>query len=67
MIWNSITQQYWTSEEIRRVNDLLEDHGRMAPLARVAMEFRPETPTYEPPELWTTLWPGDGSPPGYAG
>ena len=62
VIWNSITQQYWTSEEIRRVNDLVEDHGRMAPLARVAMEFRPETPTYEPPELWTTLWPGDGSP-----
>ncbi len=61
VIWNSITQQYWTPEEIRRVNHLVDDHGRTAPLARVAMEFRPETPTYEPPEIWTTFWPGDGT------
>lgn len=62
VVFNSITAQYWPAEEIRRVADVLDAYGSGAPLARVALEFRPNTPTYEPPELTTSYWPGDGSP-----
>jgi hypothetical protein len=62
VVWNSITQQYWPGEEIRAVQEILEAYGSSAPLARVAMEFRPDVAGYEPPEITTELWAGDGTP-----
>jgi hypothetical protein len=62
VVWNSITRQYWPAEEIRGVQEVLVAYGSSAPLARVAMEFRPDVAGYEPPEVTTELWAGDGSP-----
>jgi hypothetical protein len=63
LIWNSITQQYWPADEVARVQELLEQTGAQRPLARVTMEFRPDVPAYEPPEVRTVYWYGDGTPP----
>ena len=63
VVWNSITQQYWPPDEVAAVSELLSERGARAPLARVSMEFRADSGPKEYPELRTTLWSGDDSPP----
>ena len=61
VVWNSITQQYWPSEEVAAVADLLAVRGATAPLAQVSLEFRHDADP-GPPEIRTRLWTGAASP-----
>lgn len=60
VVWHSITQMYWPADELARVADLLDDHGRSRVLADVGMEFA-AVGTQQQPEVRTRVWRGDGS------
>lgn len=42
VVWQSITQLYWTPEEIETVDQVVTEHGRQHTLARVVMEYDPD-------------------------
>ena len=59
VVWQSITRQYWPVEEVDRVERALQEAGRTAPLAHVAMEYPPNSPTAE---LSIRIWSGGTAP-----
>jgi hypothetical protein len=63
VVWHSITQLYWPASEIDAVRTALNAYGQQHRLAEVAMEYPPGGGRADQPEVLTTLWSGDGSPP----
>jgi hypothetical protein len=63
VVWHSITQLYWPASEIDAVRTTLSAYGQQHRLAEVAMEYPPGGGRADQPEVLTTLWSGDGSPP----
>lgn len=47
VVWNSVTEQYWPSDEQDRVHDLLAEAARRLPLAHVSMELAQSQPGAE--------------------
>jgi hypothetical protein len=39
VVWQSITRQYWPSDEVQRVNDLIKSAAARSPVAHVSMEY----------------------------
>ncbi|WP_375425293.1 DUF2332 domain-containing protein [uncultured Friedmanniella sp.] len=42
VVWQSITQLYWSPEEIATVDEVVLEHGREHTVARVVMEYDPD-------------------------
>jgi len=63
VVWHSITQLYWPQEEIDRVHDVLEQHGKHSRVAEVGMEFDVHAAEDAKPQVSTDLWdPGAKQP-----
>lgn len=70
VVWQSITQLYWSAEEVALVEGSLAEHGARHRLGRVAMEYDPDpdlgpTPPAHAtkPGVRTELWtPGTAAP-----
>jgi hypothetical protein len=59
VVWHSITQMYWPSDELAAVERILTSYGARQPLGEVSMEFDPHGPREAKPELRTRLWNPD--------
>jgi hypothetical protein len=59
VVWHSITQMYWPSDELAAVERILTNYGARQPLGEVSMEFDPHGPREAKPELRTRLWNPD--------
>ncbi len=62
VVWQSITQLYWPTEEIDVVQSVLNAHGADHALGQVLMEYAPHAPRDSKPEVSTTLWPPGRAP-----
>jgi hypothetical protein len=63
VVWQSVTQLYWPTEERAAVRQLLDQHGARAAVAHVAMEYEDGATPADWPVLTTTLWqPGTSDP-----
>jgi hypothetical protein len=63
VVWHSITQMYWPSDEVTAVEGILSCYGAQHRLGEVSLEFNPDSPRGAKPELRTRLWdPGSGRP-----
>ncbi|HVK36150.1 MAG TPA: DUF2332 domain-containing protein [Microlunatus sp.] len=63
VIWHSVTQLYWPAAEVAAVRAALSAYGRDHRVAEVGMEYAPDGVAGEQPEVRTSLWSGDDSPP----
>lgn len=54
VVWQSITRQYWPTEEVARVESAIQAAAERSPIAHVSMEY-PETAAAYPAEL-TVSW-----------
>jgi hypothetical protein len=63
VVWHSITQMYWPTEEVAAVESVLTSYGAQQRLAEVSMEFDLRDPQGAQPEVHTRLWnPADNRP-----
>ena len=56
VVWQSITRLYWPADEVRRVQQVLDDFGAEHELGQVCMEFPADGSPGTQPEVRTTLW-----------
>lgn len=56
VVWQSITQLYWPTAEISRVQQVLADFGAERPLGQVRMEYTAMGWPTAKPEVSTNLW-----------
>ncbi|HVD81634.1 MAG TPA: DUF2332 family protein, partial [Propionibacteriaceae bacterium] len=56
VVWHSITQMYWPSDEVTAVEGILSCYGAQHRLGEVSLEFNPHSPRGAKPELRTRLW-----------
>ena len=61
VIWHSITQLYWPTEEVTAVESMLTSYGAQRRLGEVSMEFDLRDPQGAQPEVRTRLWNPDDS------
>jgi len=61
VVWQSVTRQYWSTEEVQRVEEVIETAARGTTMAHVSMEY-PDLGRTDQAEL-TIAWshPGSGS------
>ncbi|MDN5772075.1 MAG: DUF2332 domain-containing protein [Microlunatus sp.] len=63
VVWHSVTQLYWPPTELAAVAATLSAYGREHRLAEIGMEYAPGGARNQRPEIRSTLWSGDCSPP----
>jgi hypothetical protein len=63
VVWHSITQMYWPTEEVMAVESILTNCGAQHRLGEVSLEFDLRDPPGFKPELRTRLWNPDSGPP----
>jgi hypothetical protein len=63
VVWHSITQMYWSAEEVASVETIMRSAGARQLLAEVAMEFQLDDAHATQPELRTRLWTLDANSP----
>jgi hypothetical protein len=61
VVWHSITQMYWPTEEVTAVESMLTSYGTQQRLGEVSMEFDLRDPQGAQPEVRTRLWNPDHS------
>jgi hypothetical protein len=61
VVWHSITQIYWPTDEVMAVEDILTSYGARQLLGEVSLEFDLADPRGAKPEVRTRLWDPDAS------
>jgi hypothetical protein len=56
VVWHSITQMYWSADELGAVETVLASSGAKQCLGEVGLEFDPNGPPGAEPKLRTRLW-----------
>lgn len=56
VVWHSVTQMYWPSDELTAVEKILSRYGAQHPLGEVSLEYDLHGPQGGKPELRTRLW-----------
>ena len=59
VVWHSITQMYWSADELAAVETILASGGAQQRLGEVSLEFDPNGSPDTQPELRTRLWSPD--------
>jgi hypothetical protein len=59
VVWHSMTQMYWSADELGAVETILASSGAKQYLGEVRLEFDPNGPPGAEPELSTRLWSPD--------
>jgi hypothetical protein len=59
VVWHSMTQMYWSADELAAVETILASSGLKQCLGEVSLEFDPNGPPGAEPELHTRLWGPD--------
>ena len=62
VIWHSVTQMYWPTEEITAVQSILTNYGAQRRLGEVSLEYDFHDQRAVKPELRTRLWNPDSGP-----
>jgi hypothetical protein len=62
VVWHSMTQMYWSADELGAVETILASSGAKQCLGEVGLEFDPNGLPGAEPELRTRLWSPDASP-----
>lgn len=56
VVWHSITQMYWSAEEVAVVDRILTIRGHHLALGQVSMEYGTLADSHSQPEVSTDLW-----------
>jgi hypothetical protein len=59
VVWHSVTQMYWPTEEITAVRSMLTNYGAQQRLGEVSLEYDFHDQRAVRPELRTRLWNPD--------
>jgi hypothetical protein len=60
VVWHSVTQMHWSTEEVMAVERILRNYGARQRLGEVSLEYDLHDQRDVKPELRTRLWSPDG-------